>query len=70
MAATLVRACVLHTPTDPFADGALECHENGAVAFADGEILATGDFADVSARHPDAEVIDERGGFLLPGLVD
>ena len=71
MATTLVRACVLHTPTDPFADdGAVECHENGAVAFADGEIVATGEFADVSARHPDASVIDERGGFLLPGLVD
>jgi guanine deaminase len=71
MAAVLVRACVLHTPADPFAgDGALECHENGAVAFSDGEILATGDFTEVSAEHPDAEVIDERGAFLLPGLVD
>lgn len=71
MATTLVRACVLHTPENPFDDpDALECHENGAVAFADGEILATGDFADVSARHPDAELIDERDAFLLPGLVD
>jgi cytosine/adenosine deaminase-related metal-dependent hydrolase len=69
---TLIRARVLHTPRDPFAgDGsALECYENGAVAFADGQIVATGDFAEVAARHPDAELIDERDAFLLPGLVD
>ena len=71
MATTILRARVLHTPRDPFSDdAALECYENGAVAFADGEILATGDFAEVSARHPDAELIDERDAFLLPGLVD
>jgi guanine deaminase len=69
--ATIVRAQVLHTPRDPFSDeSALECYENGAVAFANGQILATGDFAEVSAQHPDAELIDERGAFLLPGLVD
>jgi guanine deaminase len=67
----LIRARVLHTPRDPFASpGALECYENGAVAFADGQIVATGDFTEVSAEHPDAEVVDERGAFLLPGLVD
>ena len=44
--ATILRARVLHTPRDPFSDeSALDCHENGAVAFQDGEILATGDFA-------------------------
>jgi guanine deaminase len=81
--ATIVRARILHTPRDPFdtpgaslaghGEGdaaALECYENGAVAFQDGEILATGDFAEVSAQHPDAEVVDERDAFLLPGLVD
>jgi guanine deaminase len=70
--ATIVRAQVLHTPRDPFAhaEGALECYENGAVAFAEGQIVATGDFAEVSAAHPDAEVLDERDAFLLPGLVD
>jgi guanine deaminase len=75
---TIIRAQVLHTPRDPFAeDGstpaderALECYENRAVAFAEGQIVATGDFAEVSAEHPNAEVIDERHGFLLPGLVD
>ena len=71
MAATILRAHVLHTPRDPFTDeSALECYENGAVAFADGEILATGDFVKVSAHHPDAELIDARDAYLLPGLVD
>jgi len=69
--ATIVRANVVHTPRYPFGDeGALECYENGAVAFADGQIVATGDFAEVSAEHPDAELVDERDAFLLPGLVD
>ena len=68
---TILRAQVLHTPRDPFSgDPALDCHENGAVAFRDGEILATEDFAELSGRHPDADVIDERDAFLLPGLVD
>jgi guanine deaminase len=69
--ATILRAHVLHTPRDPFTDESpLECYENGAVAFTDGEIVATGDFVEVSARHPDAELLDERDAFLLPGLVD
>jgi guanine deaminase len=70
--ATILRARVLHTPGNPF-DGdaaALDCHESGAVAFQAGEILATGDVAEVSARHPNAELIDERDAFLLPGFVD
>jgi guanine deaminase len=68
---TVIRAQILHTPRDPFTDeSTLQSYENGAVAFADGQILATGDFAEVSAQHPDAELIDERDAFLLPGLVD
>ena len=69
--ATILRARVLHVPRDPFADeSALACYENGAVAFAHGEILDTGDFAEVSGRHPGGELIDARDAFLLPGLVD
>jgi guanine deaminase len=68
---TIVRAQVLHTPRDPFAeDGALEAFSDGAVAFRDGRILATGDFASVRAGHGDAEVVDARDAILLPGLVD
>lgn len=68
---TLVRAQVLHTPRDPFAgDDALEAFSDGAIAFRDGRILATGAFADVRAAHADAEVVDARDALLLPGLVD
>jgi guanine deaminase len=71
VAVEILRARVLHTPGDPFSEGdALECYENGAVAFRDGEILASGDFAEVSADHPGAELLDERDAYLLPGLVD
>jgi 5-methylthioadenosine/S-adenosylhomocysteine deaminase len=43
---------------------------DGAVAFADGEVLAAGPFAEVSARFPDAEVVGDDRGVVLPGLVN
>jgi guanine deaminase len=68
---TIVRACVAHTPRDPFAaDGALEVFEDGGLAFADGRILGCGPFGDVQAGHPGAEILDARDTILLPGLVD
>src|SRR4051794_31432257 len=68
---TIIRARVAHTPGDPFlASGALETFDDGAVAFADGAILATGSYAGVAAAHPDAEVLDRRDCFLFPGFVD
>ena len=42
----------------------------GAVAFAGGEVLAAGPFAEVSARYPDAEVVGDDHGVVLPGLVN
>ena len=42
----------------------------GAVAFADGEILAVGPFGEVDARFPDAEVVGDDHGVVLPGLVN
>jgi guanine deaminase len=74
MTATIVRAQILHTPRDPFRDGAaaaLEAFSDGGLAFdADGRILATGPFATVRAANPGATVIDASDAVLLPGLVD
>jgi guanine deaminase len=69
---TIVRAQILHTPRDPFAQGAaaLEAFDDGGLAFADGRILATSGFAAVRAAHPEAEVVDASDAVLLPGLVD
>ena len=68
---TIIRAQLLHTPRDPFEhDDALESCADGAVAFADGRILDSGEYARVRARNPDADVIDERDAILLPGLID
>jgi len=68
---TILRAQVLHTPRDPFEeDGALDAFSDGAVAFHDGRILATGEYSRVRAAHADAEVVDARDAILLPGLVD
>jgi 5-methylthioadenosine/S-adenosylhomocysteine deaminase len=44
--------------------------ENGAVAFADGEVLAVGPFNEVAGRFPGAEVVGDDRGVVLPGLVN
>ena len=68
---TVVRARVAHTPCNPFvSDPGLETFEDGAVAFAEGRILACGSYEDVRSGHPNAEVLDGRDAFLLPGFVD
>jgi guanine deaminase len=68
---TIVRGRVMHTPRDPFAaPGALEAFEDGAVAFADGRILATGPYPDVRRAHPDAEEDAIPGAIVVPGMVD
>jgi len=42
----------------------------GAVAFAGGEVVAVGPFDEVEARFPDAEVVGDDHGVVLPGLVN
>jgi 5-methylthioadenosine/S-adenosylhomocysteine deaminase len=42
----------------------------GAVAFADGEVLAAGPFDELAARFPDAQVTGDDHGVVLPGLVN
>ncbi len=69
----VLRAQVIHTPRDPFAEGeqALESFSDGAVAISDdGRILDTGDYAAVAAEYPDAPLADHRRSILLPGFVD
>jgi guanine deaminase len=69
--AELLRAPLFHTPRNPFyEDGALVCHEDGGLLIRDGRIADCGDYSSLRARNPEAAVIDLRGGFLLPGLVD
>lgn len=69
---TLYRATVMHTPGDPFVDGAqlaLEVDEDGGVVVRDGIVVATGDFTSLRDAHPD-EPVEELGGILVPGFVD
>jgi 5-methylthioadenosine/S-adenosylhomocysteine deaminase len=44
--------------------------ENGAVAFADGEVLDVGPSAELAARFPNAEMVGDDRGVVLPGLVN
>jgi guanine deaminase len=68
---TIVRAHVAHTPRNPFAsEGALQAFSDGALAVSDGRVVAVGPWSEVRSGHPEAEVLDERDAFLLPGFVD
>jgi guanine deaminase len=67
----LFRGTFLDTPDDPFAGGALRAEQDGGLLVDDdGIITARGSYADLSAAHPDAAVVDVRGGLVLPGFVD
>jgi len=67
----LVRAPLFHTPRNPFVDdGALVAYPDGGLLIRDGRIAECGDFEAVRAAHPDAAILDWRGGFLVPGLID
>ena len=44
--------------------------EGGAVAFADGQVLAAGPFEELAFRYPEAEVSGDDRGVVLPGLVN
>ncbi len=50
-------------PADPWVAG-------GAVACADGKILALGPTAELRRRYPGAEYLDAQGGLIMPGLVN
>ncbi|GAA5512873.1 guanine deaminase [Deinococcus carri] len=67
----LYRATLMHTPESPFtAPDALQVQEDGGLLVEEGRILASGPYAQVRANHPRAEVVDLRGGVLLPGFID
>ena len=67
----ILRAAIFHTPGNPFGEtGALVTFEDGALALAEGRIVACGDYCEVAGVHPDATVRDLRGGYIVPGLID
>jgi guanine deaminase len=68
---SIVRAPFFHTPSNPFgSEGGLVCEEDGALLIASGRVLASGTFADIVQRSPDAPVEDLRPGYILPGFID
>jgi guanine deaminase len=67
----LFRGTFLDTPDDPFRGGVLRAEEDGGLLIDDaGFITARGPFTSLAAGHRDAEVVDLRGGLVLPGFVD
>ena len=42
---------------------------NGAISIQDGRILETGSSKELIEKHPDAEAIDAKGAYVLPGNI-
>lgn len=70
MTTTLFWGTVLDTPDDPFHGGSLRAEEDAGILVVDGIITERGSWTAVSAAHPDVDVVDLRGGLVLPGFVD
>lgn len=51
-------------------DASYVFEEDGAVAVRDGLIAASGSYAHVSGRFPDAHIVDHRPHLILPGFID
>lgn len=67
----LILGHLLHVPVDPFAaGGGLEAVFDGALLVEHGRVADTGTADRLRREHADAEVVDHRGAWLLPGLVD
>ena len=70
---TLFRATVMDAQGDPFVDDpaqTLRVDADGGLLVRGGMIEARGTYSEVWASHPDEDVVDLRGGVLLPGFVD
>jgi len=67
---TLFRGTFLDTPRNPFSGADLRSGEDLGLLVQDGVITVRDAFATVAAQHPGEEVVDLRGGLVLPGFVD
>jgi guanine deaminase len=67
----LYRTSIAHTPRNPFEHSdALETFLDGGLLVDKDKILELGEFSNLERRYPKANVLDYRGSFIVPGLVD
>ena len=45
-------------------------YEHGAVAYEGTKIVEIGEEAALRAKHPEAEIIDAKGGVIMPALIN
>ncbi len=67
---TLFRGTVVDTPDDPFTGGRLRVEHDAGLLVRDGVVVARGAFDAVRADARSDDVVDLRGGLVLPGFVD
>ncbi|WP_137167340.1 guanine deaminase [Salinimonas lutimaris] len=67
----LFRASILHfpEPTTQF-NRDVACFRDGALVIEQQRIVAVGQFEDVAAQYPQAQIHDHRGQWIIPGLID
>lgn len=67
----IFRATVMHTPANPFHDAAaFKSYADGALVCEGERICDCGEYDELRRSYPQAEVLDLRGSYLLPGFVD
>lgn len=71
----LFRATIFHTPANPLLldisdRRALVCHQDGGLLIDKGRVAACGDYSAIRDANRDADHVDWRGGFIVPGFVD
>lgn len=67
---TIFRGTFVDTPVDPFTGGDLRVAQDAALLVQDGVISARSSYDELARAHPAEEVVDLRGGLVLPGFVD
>ncbi len=67
---TLYRGTIVDTPENPFTGGTVRADADGGLVVRDGAIVDRDGYGPLRARHPGEEVVDLRGGLVLPGFVD
>ncbi|WP_224826052.1 guanine deaminase [Cognatishimia sp. MH4019] len=73
MTQTLLRGRVLsfnHRPQDASDTDAYTYIEDGALLLSEGQIIASGDYADIAAQAPRAQTVDHRPHLLMAGFID
>ncbi|HRG62581.1 MAG TPA: hypothetical protein PLP75_06100 [Burkholderiales bacterium] len=58
------------TDNPKFNKNAYHFFPNGVLYIADGKVVEAGNFSELQAQYPQAEIVDYSGKLITPGLMD